>query len=43
VEFVFPADKREKRKIKPHVTPEQFEQLVELIPEPYATMVFVAV
>jgi len=38
-----PADKRGKRKIKPHVTPEQFKQLVELIPEPYATMVFVAV
>lgn len=38
-----PADKRGKRKNKPHVTPEQFTQLVELIPEPYATMVFVAV
>jgi len=38
-----PADKRGKRKTKPHVTPEQFKQLVELIPEPYATMVFVAV
>ena len=25
------------------VTPEQFEQLLDLIPEPYASMVFVAV
>jgi len=38
-----PADKRGKRKTKPHVTPEQFEQLVKLIPEPYASMVYVAV
>ena len=38
-----PRDKRGKPKIKPHVTPEQFEHLIELIPEPYATMVFVAV
>jgi integrase len=38
-----PADKRGKRKTKPHVTPEQFEQLVSLIPEPYASMVYVAV
>jgi integrase len=38
-----PAERRRKRKTKPHVTPEQFEQLLELIPEPYASMVFVAV
>ncbi len=38
-----PADKRGKRKTKPHVTPEQFEELLKLIPEPYASMVFVAV
>ena len=38
-----PVDKRGKHKIKPHVTPEQFNQSVELIPEPYATMVFAAV
>ena len=38
-----PAERRGKRKTKPHVTPEQFEQLIELIPEPYASMVFVAV
>lgn len=38
-----PAEKRGKRKTKPHVTPEQFEELLKLIPEPYASMVFVAV
>jgi integrase len=38
-----PAQKRGKRVIKPHVTPEQFDQLLAEIPEPYATMVFVAV
>ncbi len=38
-----PAEKRGKRKTKPHVSPEQFEELLTLIPEPYASMVFVAV
>jgi integrase len=38
-----PADKRGKRKTKPHVTPEQFEQIVKRIPEPYASMLFLAV
>ncbi|MFI5110067.1 MAG: tyrosine recombinase XerC [Terriglobales bacterium] len=38
-----PAEKRGKRKTKPHVTPEQFEQLVNEVPEPYASMVYVAV
>jgi integrase len=38
-----PAERRGKRKSKPHVTPEQFEELLKLIPEPYASMVFVAV
>src|SRR5205814_3336734 len=28
---------------KPYLTPKQFEQLVELIPEPYASMVYVAI
>ena len=37
-----PAERRGKRKTKPHVTTEQFEQLLALIPEPYASMVFVA-
>ena len=31
-----------KRKKKPHITPEQFDELVNEIPEPYATMVYVA-
>jgi hypothetical protein len=38
-----PGALRGKRKAKPHVTPEQFEQLLELIQEPYASMAFVAV
>jgi len=29
--------------VKPHITPEQFEDLLKLIPEPYATMLNVAV
>ncbi len=37
-----PRGRRGKRN-KPIVTPEQFAQLIELIPEPYATMLFVAV
>ena len=40
--FELPPDKRGKRR-KPHITPEQFNRLVELMPEPYATMVYVAV
>jgi integrase len=38
-----PSDKKGKRRHKPYITPEQFEHLVELIPEPYASMVYVAV
>jgi integrase len=38
-----PISKRGKRKAKPHITPEQFEQLVNEIQEPYSTMVCVAV
>lgn len=38
-----PRDKRPKFAVKPHISPEQFHLLVELIPEPYATMVYVAV
>jgi integrase len=38
-----PTSKRGKRKAKPHITPEQFEQLVNEIPDPYSTMVYVAV
>jgi integrase len=38
-----PKEKRAKRKTKPHITPEQFDELVTTIEEPYATMVFVAI
>lgn len=37
-----PAPKIGRRRIKPYVTPEQFETLLAAIPEPYQTMVFVA-
>jgi integrase len=32
-----------KKKKKPHLTPEEFEQLISLVEEPYATMIYVAV
>jgi integrase len=32
-----------KKKKKPHLTPEEFDQLVNLVDEPYATMIYVAV
>jgi integrase len=38
-----PPDKRGKKRNKPYLTPRQFEELVELIPEPYASMVYVAI
>ncbi len=38
-----PPSRRGARRHKPFIRPEQFSALVELIPEPYATMVFVAV
>jgi integrase len=37
-----PPERRGKR-IKPYVTPEQFQVMIQLIREPYATMVYVAV
>ena len=37
-----PPSKTGKRKTKPHITPEQFDELVNEIPEPYSTMVYVA-
>jgi integrase len=37
-----PPERRGKR-IKPYITPQQFQGLVQLIREPYATMVYVAV
>jgi integrase len=38
-----PPDKRGKKRNKPYLTPQQFDLLVELIPEPYASMVYVAI
>jgi len=38
-----PPDKRGKKRNKPYLTPQQFELLVELIPEPYASMVHVTI
>jgi len=38
-----PPEKRGKRRDKPYVTPQQFDALLELMAEPYATMIYVAV
>jgi integrase len=38
-----PVERTGKKKSKPYVPPEQFEKLVRLIPEPYATMVYVSI
>jgi integrase len=38
-----PPEKRGKKRNKPYITPAQFVLLVALIPEPYATMIFVAI
>ncbi|MBZ5647000.1 MAG: site-specific integrase [Acidobacteriia bacterium] len=38
-----PRDRTGRKTVKPHITPEQFGMLLALIPEPYTTMVFVAV
>jgi len=38
-----PPDKRGKKRNKPYLTPRQFEELVELIPKPYASMVYVTI
>jgi len=38
-----PHDKRGKKRMEPHITPQQFEQLLSRMREPYATMVYVAV
>ena len=38
-----PKDKRGRRKTKPHITPQQFDELVRAMQEPYATMVYVAI
>lgn len=41
--ITLPRAKNKGRKRKPHITPEQFDELVNRIPEPYATMVYVAI
>jgi integrase len=41
-EIQLPPNKTGKRKTKPFLSPEQFDELVTSIPEPYATMVYVA-
>lgn len=38
-----PAERRGKKRNKPYLTPFQFDGLLQLIPEPYATMVYVAI
>lgn len=38
-----PAERRGKKRNKPYITPTQLDTLVDLIPEPYATMVYVAI
>ena len=38
-----PPDKIGKRRKMPYLTPEQFDKLVTAMPEPYATMVHVAI
>ena len=38
-----PPERRGKRRLKPFLRPKQFDALIELIQEPYATMVYVAV
>lgn len=44
VEIVrMPAERRGKKRNKPFLNPAQFHQLLELIAEPYATMVYVAI
>lgn len=38
-----PAERRGKKRNKPYLSPERLNQLLEVIPEPYATMVYVAI
>jgi len=38
-----PAERRGKKRTKPYLTPQQFDDLLVRIPEPYASMVFVAI
>ena len=38
-----PPERRGKKRSKPYVTPKQFDRLIQLIPEPYSTRVYVAI
>jgi integrase len=38
-----PAERAGKRRSKPYITPHQFDELLSRIPEPYASMVFLAI
>jgi integrase len=38
-----PPEKRGRKRNKPYITPQQFKAILELIAEPYATMIYVAV
>jgi integrase len=38
-----PREKRGRRRVKPYISPEQFDLLLSAIPEPYSSMLFVAV
>jgi integrase len=38
-----PTERRGRRRSKPYLKPEQFDELLKHIPEPYATMVYVAI
>jgi integrase len=38
-----PAERRGRRRTKPYLTPAQFDRLIARIPEPYATMTYVAI
>lgn len=41
--MALPLARKRRQHVKPYVTPEQFEQLMEKIPEPYGTMAYVAI
>lgn len=38
-----PAERRGRKTVKPYLYPQQFEELLSRIPEPYASMVYVAI
>jgi len=40
---MLPPERRGKRRSKPYLSPDQFDELLQYIPEPYASMVYVAI